>query len=172
MVPENLLAASGGPRIGLLNVEGWDTHSLQLDTLSAKLRSLDESIGFFKEEIGDANWRNTVVLCVTEFGRTAARNVTGGTDHGIGTVAFMVGGAVNGKQVHGKFPGLSAAELVDKRDLRATSDLRSLFKGVIMDHLQFSPATLEEEIFPGSRVAAPAWKDLLKTESARIAKPA
>jgi len=95
-------------------------------------------------------WAHTVVLVVTEFGREVAVNGTLGTDHGSGGVAFALGGAVSGGRVIADWPGLSRADRFEGRDLRITTDLRAVFKGVLHDHLRISQATLEREVFPGS----------------------
>jgi uncharacterized protein (DUF1501 family) len=95
-------------------------------------------------------WAHTVVLVVTEFGREVAVNGTLGTDHGSGGVAFALGGVVAGGRVIADWPGLSRADRFEGRDLRITTDLRAVFKGVLHDHLRISQATLEREVFPGS----------------------
>ena len=94
---------------------------------------------------------STVVAVVTEFGRTAAANGTAGTDHGTGGLAFLAGGAVRGGRVAGDWPGLAPADLNEGRDLRATSDLRALFKGVLGPHLGLAESVLETQVFPDSR---------------------
>ena len=83
---------------------------------------------------GSARWRDTVIVVATEFGRTARINGTGGTDHGTGTVALVVGGAVKGGRVISDWPGLKPANLYQGRDLAPTADLRAVFKGVLHDH--------------------------------------
>jgi uncharacterized protein (DUF1501 family) len=96
------------------------------------------------------HWHETVVVVVSEFGRTAAANGTGGTDHGTGGLALLAGGTVNGGRIAGDWPGLSATALNEGRDVRATSDLRALFKGVLATHLRVSDAALETQVFPDS----------------------
>ena len=158
-----LLAAADGPRIAALNVSGWDTHVGQRWTFPRLLAGLDTALDDFRIAVGSA-WSNTVVVCVTEFGRTARINGTDGTDHGIGTVAFLAGGAVAGGKVHTDWPGLAPAQLIDQRDLRATMDTRSLFKGVLADHLGVARSLLDSQVFPESRNIEPL-RDLLKTPS-------
>jgi uncharacterized protein (DUF1501 family) len=167
-----LLAAADGPRIAALNVSGWDTHVGQLWTIPRLLSGLDTALDDFRIAIGSA-WSNTVVVCVTEFGRTARINGTEGTDHGIGTVAFLAGGAVAGGKVHTDWPGLAPSQLFEQRDLRATIDTRSLFKGVLADHLGVARPLLDNEIFPQSKSVEPL-RDLLKapSSSTRIANAA
>jgi uncharacterized protein (DUF1501 family) len=97
-----------------------------------------------------AAWRETVVAIVTEFGRTARINGTEGTDHGTGTVALLIGGALNGGRVVAEWPGLKETDLYEKRDLKATTDLRAVLKGVLQDHLRVDERVLAEKVFPGS----------------------
>ena len=94
-------------------------------------------------------------------GRTAAVNGNSGTDHGDASVAFLLGGAIAGGQVWGEWPGLAQSSLTDKRSLRATTDMRTVFKGVLADHLGVPTSILDTVVFPES-ADAPAMKDLLK----------
>jgi uncharacterized protein (DUF1501 family) len=149
-----LLAAEEGPRIAALNVSGWDTHVSQLPTITNLLAGLDTALDDFRIAMGSA-WSNTVVVCVTEFGRTARINGTSGTDHGLGTVAFLAGGAVAGGKVHADWPGLAPSQLIQGRDLRATIDTRSLFKGILADHLGVARTLLDNQIFPQSKTVEP-----------------
>jgi uncharacterized protein (DUF1501 family) len=110
---------------------------------------LDTGLRTLKEELGPA-WNDTAVLLVTEFGRTAAVNGTRGTDHGTGTVAFLVGGAVHGGRVIADWPGLSGRSLYQGRDLKPTLDLRSVLKGVMEEHLLIPARALESSAFPDS----------------------
>ena len=91
-----------------------------------------------------------MVVVLTEFGRTARVNGTGGTDHGTGGLALLAGGAVNGGRIAGDWPGLAQAALHEGRDLRATSDTRALLKGVLAAHLGLAGTALETRVFPGS----------------------
>jgi uncharacterized protein (DUF1501 family) len=102
-----------------------------------------------------ALWPQTAVLVVTEFGRTAAMNGTRGTDHGTGGCAFLAGGAVRGGRVIADWPGLSRNALLDNRDLRPTLDLRSVFKGVLDEHMHVGAGTLASRVFPDSSSARP-----------------
>jgi uncharacterized protein (DUF1501 family) len=97
-----------------------------------------------------AAWRETVVALVTEFGRTARINGTEGTDHGTATVALLVGGALKGGRVIADWPGLKAANLYENRDLKPTTDLRAVLKGVLKDHLRADERVLAQDVFPGS----------------------
>lgn len=147
-----LLAEPGGPRIAVLSVGNWDTHSGQGAAegfLADRLSELDEAIGDFRKAIGGA-WKKTVVVCATEFGRTARVNGDRGTDHGVGTVALLAGGAVAGGKVYGDWPGLAPSKLFEDSDLKATTDLRSVFKGILRGHLDVPSGMLDKSIFPES----------------------
>lgn len=149
-----LLKEPEGPRIAALAFEGWDTHAQEVDRLAKLLGGLDTSLAAFKEEMGPA-WKDTAILVVTEFGRTARINGTLGTDHGTGTVAFLAGGAVKGGRVIADWPGLKPNQLVDGRDLAATTDLRAVIKGVAVDLLDADPKRLGSLVLPGSANVAP-----------------
>jgi len=96
-----------------------------------------------------------VVVFITEFGRTARINGTDGTDHGTGTVAWIIGGAVKGGRVIADWPGLKASDLYEERDLKATTDLRAVLKGVLQDHLRVDERALAATVFPGSSAVKP-----------------
>lgn len=149
-----LLAAADGPRIAALEIGGWDTHAGQSHRLTEPLSSLDAGMMALQQGLGPA-WSSTVVLIMTEFGRTVRINGTGGTDHGTGTVAFLAGGAVAGGRVGGSWPGLAPSQLFENRDLAPTTDLRSLAKGVLSAHLGLGVAALDR-VFPESRAASPS----------------
>jgi len=104
--------------------------------------------------MGDA-WRETVVVLITEFGRTARINGNDGTDHGTATVAILAGGALKGGRVITEWPGLKDSDLYEQRDLRATTDLRAVSKGLLRDHLRVNDRVLETEVFPDSAAVRP-----------------
>jgi uncharacterized protein (DUF1501 family) len=143
------LAQPQGPRIAVLESDGWDTHAQQAGRLSGLLRQLDRALESLALGLGAA-WSQTAVLVVTEFGRTVSPNGTGGTDHGTGGAAFLAGGAVAGGRVLADWPGLAPAQLHQGRDLRPTLDLRALLKGVLHDHLQVPARELDQRVFPDS----------------------
>lgn len=146
------LKSDTGPIAAVLEMGGWDTHAnqgLEQGPLARALTALDDGLDAFKTEMGPG-WANTVVIIATEFGRTAAPNGANGTDHGTGAAAFLAGGAVRGGRVLADWPGLARSALHEGRDLRPTTDLRSVFKGVLGDHLGVSSAALEREAFPDS----------------------
>jgi uncharacterized protein (DUF1501 family) len=146
------LAQPDGPRVGALALDGWDTHfneGIAQGRLSQLLGSLDAALAAIKSNMGSA-WRETVVALATEFGRTARINGTAGTDHGTATVALLVGGALKGGRVIADWPGLKAADLYQSRDLKPTTDLRAVLKGVLKDHLRADERALAQNVFPGS----------------------
>jgi len=104
---------------------------------------------------GGEAWRETVVAVITEFGRTAQINGTNGTDHGTGTVAFLAGGALRGGRVVADWPGLKQAQLYEERDLKPTTDLRAVLKGLLRDHLRVDERALASTVFPDSIGVAP-----------------
>jgi uncharacterized protein (DUF1501 family) len=147
-----LLAAADGPRIAAFQLEGWDTHGNQVNGLKGPLTNLDAGLQNLKTALGPA-WTETVVLVMTEFGRTAAMNGTAGTDHGTATTAFVIGGNIAGGKVLATWPGLSSSQLFENRDLAPTMDIRSLAKGALAAHLRLDEAALHR-IFPGSADAS------------------
>lgn len=148
-----LLAAPDGPRVAALELGGWDTHAGQANRLAAALHTLDAGMDALRDGLGTA-WRQTAVLVLTEFGRTARANGTGGTDHGTAGCAFLAGGAVAGGRVLADWPGLGAGQLYEDRDLAPTLDVRAVAKGLLAGHLGLSgPALLAA--FPGSGAAEP-----------------
>ena len=156
-----LMAAAGkflvrddGPQLGFVEDTGWDTHAAETPTLQRKLQQLDSGLRAFREAMGSA-WQRTVVVVVTEFGRTAKPNGTGGTDHGTGGAAFLAGGAIAGGRIAGRWPGLSPQDLNEGRDLHATTDMRALFKGVLAGHMQVPQALLDTKVFPDSAAVKP-----------------
>jgi uncharacterized protein (DUF1501 family) len=151
------LARADGPRIGALAFDGWDTHANEgaLDgRLAALLGALDGAIAAIESNMGEA-WRETVVAVVTEFGRTARINGTEGTDHGTGTVAILAGGALKGGRVVADWPGLGDNDLHEKRDLKPTTDLRAVLKGLLRDHVRVDEAALASRVFPDSVAVKP-----------------
>jgi uncharacterized protein (DUF1501 family) len=151
------LARLDGPRVGALAFDGWDTHADEgavNGRLANLLAALDGAIAAIESEMKEA-WRETVVAVITEFGRTARINGTDGTDHGTATIALLMGGALKGGRVVADWPGLKPANLHEGRDLKPTTDLRSVLKGVLKDHLRLDEAALSSKIFPDSSRARP-----------------
>jgi uncharacterized protein (DUF1501 family) len=133
---------------------GWDTHANEAAILGRKLKELDDAFAAF-HGAAVAVRTKTVIVTVTEFGRTAAINGTNGTDHGTGAAMFLAGGAVRGGRVGGKWPGMAASQLFEQRDIHATTDLRAIFKGVLTGHMGLGEAVLAQNVFPDSGALAP-----------------
>ncbi|WP_424139345.1 DUF1501 domain-containing protein [Roseomonas chloroacetimidivorans] len=148
-----LMAAPGGPRVAALELGGWDTHQAQQARLRRVLTQLDDGLEALRERLGQA-WARTAVLVMTEFGRTARVNGSEGTDHGTGSAAFLLGGAVAGGRVLADWPGLGPGRLYENRDLMPTLDLRAVAKGLLREHLGL-PETAVAAAFPGSQGVTP-----------------
>jgi uncharacterized protein (DUF1501 family) len=158
------LKRDDGPSVAVFDTTGWDTHANEGNAqgqLTQRLGALDQGMRMLQEQLGTA-WQRTAVLIVTEFGRTAAANGTRGTDHGTGAAAFLIGGAVRGGRVISDWPGLADGALYQGRDLKPTTDLRSVLKAVLADHLHVPTAALEQDVFPDSASARPL-RDLIRT---------
>ena len=141
------LGRADGPRVAMIETSGWDTHSGQTARLAAQLGNLDNLLAGLHDGLG-AVWDKTVILVATEFGRTVAANGTGGTDHGTGAVAMLVGGAVQGGRVVADWPGLSNANLLDGRDLKPTLALDALITEVCAQSFAIEPERLSQVLFP------------------------
>ena len=151
------LADESGPRIAVIDAGGWDTHANQgaaAGALANRLQQLDNGLSSFRTELGD-HWDKTTVIVVTEFGRTVAVNGTRGTDHGTAGTAFILGGAVAGGRIIADWPGLAERDLYQDRDLKPTTDMRALFKGVLGTQYGLSARALETTVFPGSSLVDP-----------------
>lgn len=135
-------------RIAAFSLNGWDTHRNQARIMPRLLARLADTILTLKAGLGP-DWTRTAVLAMTEFGRTARQNGTGGTDHGTGGAMLMAGGAIRGGHVHGRWPGLSEADLYARRDLMPTSDVRAHAGWVMRGLFGLDQGTVERVVFPG-----------------------
>lgn len=142
------LTKPDGPRIAMLETGGWDTHTGQQGRLAGQLKALDTLLAALRDGLGPI-WAQTTVLIATEFGRTAAVNGTGGTDHGTGSVAMLVGGAVRGGRVIADWPGLAPAALYENRDLKPTTAMDSLIAGAAGASLGLDPDHVARTLFGG-----------------------
>jgi uncharacterized protein (DUF1501 family) len=145
-----LMSADDGPRIAALAFDGWDTHVAEggaTGRLAQLLGGLDEAFAAFETGLGPA-WKQTVVVAITEFGRTVRVNGDSGCDHGTASVAFLAGGALAGGRIVADWPGLKAGNLYENRDLEPTVDLRSVVKGMLAEHLGISTILLSSQVFP------------------------
>jgi uncharacterized protein (DUF1501 family) len=142
-----LLSGPEGARIAVIETGGWDTHAGQRVRLGLQLRGLDAMLGALKTGLG-ADWANTLVIVATEFGRTAAPNGTGGSDHGTAALAMLFGGAVAGGRVLADWPGLAPSALHEGRDLRPTLDLDTLIASAVSQHYRLDLARSARTLFP------------------------
>ncbi|TPJ44764.1 DUF1501 domain-containing protein [Mesorhizobium sp. B2-5-13] len=152
-----LIAADDGPRVAALAFDGWDTHVNEggaTGRLATLLGGLDGAFEEFEKGLGE-RWKDTAIVAITEFGRTARINGTVGTDHGTGTVVLLAGGAIKGGRVIADWPGLKPAQLYQQRDLAPTSDVRAVLKGLLADQFGLSAAVLGEKVFPDSGAVKP-----------------
>jgi uncharacterized protein (DUF1501 family) len=143
----SFLASESGPRIAMVETNGWDTHAGQTGRLKNQLTKLDALIGSLRDRLGDV-WDKTTVLVATEFGRTAAANGSGGTDHGTASAAMILGGSVSGGRVVADWPGLKPAQLYEARDLAPTLDLNALIARVTAEGLGLDPELTMKTLFP------------------------
>jgi uncharacterized protein (DUF1501 family) len=152
-----LMAADDGPRVAALAFDGWDTHANEggaTGRLAELLGGLDAAFEALQKGLG-GRWKDTSVVAITEFGRTARINGTVGTDHGTATVAFLAGGAIKGGRIIADWPGLKDEQLFERRDLRPTTDLRAVLKGLLLEQFELTPALLGESVFPQSGAVRP-----------------
>lgn len=149
-----LMTGEGGADVVAVSVDGWDTHARQAGQLQGRLAGLDTLITGLQTGLGEA-WSRTVLVMATEFGRTVRVNGTGGTDHGTGSSLILAGGALKPGGPVGDWPTLADNRLFEGRDLTPTLDVRSVFKGVLRDHLGVDRAALDTRVFPDSGREAP-----------------
>jgi len=147
-----LLKANLGVEAAFTDVSGWDTHQNQGGVngqLADRLRDFSSTIAAFWQDLGDER-ENVTLVTMSEFGRTARQNGTGGTDHGHANAMFVLGGQVKGGKVYGKWPGLADDQLNEGRDLTVTTDYRQVLAEVVSKSLG---ATNLDQIFPHARLA-------------------
>jgi uncharacterized protein (DUF1501 family) len=149
-----LLSIANGPRIAVIDTDGWDSHATQSSPQGIPgraLKALDSTVETLRRDLG-AYWKNTMVAIVTEFGRTVRANGSGGTDHGTGAAMFLLGGAVAGGRVIADWPGLAANQLHEQRDLRGTTDTFAVLASALADHWGAAPRTISEAIAPDRKL--------------------
>jgi uncharacterized protein (DUF1501 family) len=148
------MTQANGPQIVAISVDGFDTHANQAGQLTVRLAYLDAVLEGLSAGLGD-EWKNTVVIAATEFGRTARVNGTGGTDHGTASTVLLLGGALKPGGIVGDWPTLKQSALFENRDTAPTVDMRGLFKGVLADHIGVDRTALDTTVFPDSAGVAP-----------------
>jgi uncharacterized protein (DUF1501 family) len=152
-----------GLEIAFAESTQWDHHVNQgaaTGQMANRLDDFSRGIAALAQDLGE-RMADTVILTMSEFGRAVAENGSRGTDHGHGNAMFVIGGAVKGREVYGKWPGLSAANRFEGRDLAVTTDFRDVFSEVVVRHLGASPAT-GARVFPGYEVRTPAFRGILR----------
>ncbi|MFM5948831.1 MAG: DUF1501 domain-containing protein [Novosphingobium sp.] len=146
----SLMTGAEGARIVMAESNGWDTHAGQRARLNNQLTGLDALIAALRDGLGTA-WNETLVVIATEFGRTAAVNGTGGTDHGTGSLAMLLGGTVAGGRILSDWPGLGPSQLYEGRDLKPTLSIDALLAGALAEHFRIDPQQAAPQLFPGGR---------------------
>jgi uncharacterized protein (DUF1501 family) len=143
-----LIKSGVGLEVAFADVGGWDTHVNQggaTGQLAQRLGDFGAAIAALVTDLGD-RMEDVVIVTMSEFGRMAQQNGNGGTDHGHAGAMFVIGGRVNGRRVHGQWPGLAREQLYEGRDLALTTDFRTVFTEVASRHLG---ATKSDALFPG-----------------------
>jgi len=144
----SLMRGPDGARIAMIESGGWDSHANQQGAFRRNARQLDAMLGAYREAMGDA-WASTMVLVITEFGRTVRFNGTNGTDHGTASAALVLGGSIRGGRVIADWPGLGAGDLYEGRDLRPTIALEHIVTGALSEHMGIDPNRALAKLFPG-----------------------
>lgn len=139
----------GDTRVASFSINGWDTHRAQQRALNSALGRLSDAILTLRDGVGAAIWERTAIVAMTEFGRTARLNGTGGTDHGTGGAMVLAGGAIRGGRVLGDWPGLDEADLYGRRDLMPTGDVRAPAAWLMRGLAGLERSALERVVFPG-----------------------
>jgi uncharacterized protein (DUF1501 family) len=146
--------------VAFTDVGGWDTHVNQgaaTGQLAARLADFAAAIGALAADLGD-RIDDVTLVTMSEFGRTARDNGSGGTDHGHAGAMLVLGGAVKGGRVLGRWPGLAPELLHDGRDLALTTDFRAVLSEVVSKHLG---ATRLDAVFPGYAGRPAEWLGVL-----------
>ncbi|MBD2482339.1 DUF1501 domain-containing protein [Planktothrix sp. FACHB-1365] len=145
----SLLVRDPSIQLAFMALGGWDTHINQgaaTGVLANRLNPLAEGLAVLVERLGEV-YRDTTVVVMSEFGRTVHENGNGGTDHGYGNVMWLLGGAVQGGKVYGKWPGLAKSELFEQRDLRVTTDFREVIAQILLSNFKLNSEQLLR-VFP------------------------
>ncbi len=148
-----LLSNPNGPRVAVFEVNGFDTHAAQGGINGTHTKCLVEMDTIIQNlKISRKTYANSIILTVTEFGRTIKKNGGNGTEHGYGTAVFLAGGLVKKSQVHTDWPGLKRKELFDGRDLNATIDARSVYASAMSTVFDLDFKRIQKEVFFGDQL--------------------
>src|SRR6266567_7624266 len=129
-----LIKADAGVEAAFAEIDGWDHHSNENQQLSNMLRQFSSALAAFSQDMGD-RMEDIILVTMSEFGRTVEENGNGGTDHGHGSFMMVIGGAVQGGKIYGKWPGLEKEQLFEGRDLAVTTDYRDVLSELVRGHL-------------------------------------
>jgi uncharacterized protein (DUF1501 family) len=157
-----LIKAGVGVEVAFAESGGWDTHQNQgaaQGNLGRNLAQFGQGLAALYNDLGD-KMNDVVILTMSEFGRTARQNGTGGTDHGHATCFFALGGTVAGGKVLGQWPGLAPEQLYENRDLAVTTDFRDVFAEVTQKHMGVRDLNA---VFPGYQTSAAKFRGVLRT---------
>jgi uncharacterized protein (DUF1501 family) len=155
-----LIKANLGVQVAFADIGGWDHHVNEGNTqgqLANVLGDFSQSLAAFWTDLGDLG-EDTVVITMSEFGRTARENGTRGTDHGHANVMFVLGGPVKGGKVYGRWPGLDQSHLYEGRDLAVTTDFRNVIGEALDHHLGNKSLS---KVFPGFETNSQEYLQLL-----------
>ena len=149
------LSKLNGPRVAVFEVDGFDTHAAQGATNGAHadcLSDYDRIISGLKQAMTKEAFNNTLIITLTEFGRTIKQNSSNGTEHGYGSAIFLAGGLVKKAQVHTDWPGLKKKELFEGRDLNSTIDARSVYASAMSSVFDIDFKKITKEVFWGENL--------------------
>jgi len=141
-------------RLGFVDIGGWDTHVNEggaQGQLANNLANLGDGLKAFAQELGP-EWKNTVVVVVSEFGRTFRENGNRGTDHGHGSVYWVLGGGIDGGRIAGEQVKVQQSTLLQNRDYPVLNNYRSLLAGMYVRMWGLSPAQLAK-VFPDTKAS-------------------
>ncbi|MDN3645780.1 DUF1501 domain-containing protein [Pontixanthobacter aestiaquae] len=156
----SLMIGAGAASVMMIESNGWDSHAGQRGQFSRQARQLDALLGAYQQSMA-AEWNDTLVIVATEFGRTVKLNGTNGSDHGTGSAAMLLGGAVAGGKVIADWPGLRQNDLFEGRDLNPTNALEAVLAGAVAGHFGLDPELAMRTLFP-ARSASPV-EGLIRT---------
>ena len=146
-----LIKSGAGVEAAFAEVDGWDHHQSENNQLPNLLNQFSNAIAAFCHDLGD-RMEDVVIVTMSEFGRTAEENGTGGTDHGHGSFMMVLGGPVAGGKIYGTWPGLEKEQLFESRDLAVTTDFRTVLSELVRGHLGRTDLS---SVFPGFNPASP-----------------